>query len=117
MDYLEKMFGLKGKTAVITGGGGVIAGAIAETLLNAGANVSLWDIKKEFADSAVERLTEETDFLSKLQGMEVDTSGEESVKGSIIKVVDKFGSFDILINAAGGNRGKSSFTETDMKSS
>ncbi|MCK5153883.1 MAG: SDR family oxidoreductase [Spirochaetales bacterium] len=116
MGYLDKMFGLKGKTAVITGGGGVIAGAIAETLLNAGANVSLWDIKKEFADSAVERLAAGTDFLSKLQGLEVDTSSETSVANSITEVVDKLGSFDILINAAGGNRGKSPFVETDMES-
>lgn len=116
MDYLDKMFGLKGKTAVITGGGGVIAGAIAETMLNAGANVSLWDIKKEFSDSAVGRLAVEKNFIEKLQGLEVDTSSETSVANSITEVVEKFGSFDILINAAGGNRGKSSFVETDIES-
>ena len=115
MDYLDKMFGLKGKTAAITGGGGVIAGAMAETLLNAGANVSLWDIKKEFADSAVERLEGETIASDRIQGLEVDTSSEDSVRNAITDVVDKFGSFDILINAAGGNRGKSPFIETDME--
>ena len=112
MDYLAKMLGLKGKTAAITGGGGVIAGAMAETLLNAGANVSLWDIKKEFADSAVERLEGETIASDRIQGLEVDTSSEDSVRNAITDVVDRFGCFDILINAAGGNRGKSPFTET-----
>lgn len=116
MSYLDEMFGLKGKTAVITGGGGVIAGAIAETLLNAGANVSLWDIKKEFSDAGVDRLVAGTEFSGNLQGLGVDTSSESSVADSIAKVNDKFGSLDILINAAGGNRGKSPFIETDIES-
>ena len=116
MSYLDEMFGLKNKTVAITGGGGVIAGAMAETLLNAGANVSLWDIRQEFSDSAVERLARGSDFSNKLQGLEVDTSSENSTADAISKVTDKFGSLDILINAAGGNRGKSPFTETDIES-
>ena len=39
--YLEEMFGLKGTVAVITGGAGAIAGALAAALLKAGASFYL----------------------------------------------------------------------------
>jgi len=38
----KEMFDLSGKKAVITGGGGVLAGVMAESLIAAGATVSLW---------------------------------------------------------------------------
>ena len=115
MEYLKDMFGLKGQIFAITGGGGAIAGAMSEALLNAGAAVSLWDIKKEFADAAVERLSELTGAEERLQGLEVDTTNESSVKKALESVESKFGPVDNLINAAGGNRGKSPFTETDIE--
>ena len=40
------LFDLEGHNIVITGGGGVIAGALAEALVNAGAKVSLWGRSK-----------------------------------------------------------------------
>ena len=57
MNYLESMFSFEGKTVVITGGGGVIAGAMSEAYLRAGAKLALWDIKKEFAEAARQRLS------------------------------------------------------------
>ena len=47
MPYLEDKFGLQGKTAIITGGGGTLCSAIAEGYANARANIILWDIRKE----------------------------------------------------------------------
>ncbi|MAG13083.1 MAG: short-chain dehydrogenase [Spirochaetales bacterium] len=115
MSYLDKMFGLGGKTVAITGGGGVIAGAMSESLLNAGANVALWDIKKEFSDGAVARLTESTGAADRLLSVESDAMNHESVGVAIKETEGNFGALDILINAAGGNRGKSTFLETDME--
>ncbi len=114
MDFLNEMFSLKGKTVAITGGGGAIAGAMSEALLSAGANLSLWDIKLEFAQAAVERLTENGHRAETMQAIEMDAMKEDSVRNGIEAVVEKFGSLDVLINAAGGNRGKSAFVETDM---
>jgi NAD(P)-dependent dehydrogenase (short-subunit alcohol dehydrogenase family) len=39
---VKEMFDLSGKIAVITGGGGVLPGVMAESLIAAGAQVSLW---------------------------------------------------------------------------
>ena len=38
MSYLDELYALKGKTAVVIGGGGVLAGIMAEGLAKAGAN-------------------------------------------------------------------------------
>ena len=56
MSYVEDLFGLTGKTIAITGGGGVIAGAMADALLKAGGRVSLWAHHKESAEAAAARL-------------------------------------------------------------
>jgi NAD(P)-dependent dehydrogenase (short-subunit alcohol dehydrogenase family) len=115
MSYVESMFGLEGKRVAITGGGGVIAGSMTEALVNAGASVALWDIKKEFSDAAVARLSEATGKGDLLLSVECDAMNHDSVGGAVKETVDGIGGLDILINAAGGNRGKSSFIETDME--
>jgi len=115
MSYLDEMFGLDGKTVVITGGGGVIAGAMSEALLKAGAKVALWDIEKKFADAAVERLTEKTGAGDRLFGVQVDAMSEESVREAVQTTESAAGPVGILINAAGGNRGKGPFIETDIE--
>ena len=111
MSYLDEMFGLDGKTVVITGGGGVIAGAMSEALLKAGAKVVLWDIEKKFADAAVERLTEKTGAGDRLFGVQVDAMSEDSVREAVQTTESVAGRVEILINAAGGNRGKGPDTE------
>ncbi len=115
MDYVQEMFGLDGKTVAITGGGGVIAGAMSDALVKAGANVALWDIKKEFSDDAVKRLTESTGKADQLYSVESDAMDHSSVRSAVDETVKHFGDLDILINAAGGNRGKTEFNETDME--
>ena len=40
--FLANTFGLAGKTAVVTGGGGTLCGAMAKGFALAGANVVLW---------------------------------------------------------------------------
>ena len=47
--------------------------------------------------------------------MAIDCSSDESTLSGFNAAHAKFGSVDILINAAGGNRGKSPLTEVDMK--
>jgi len=115
MSYLDEMFGLDGKTVVITGGGGVIAGAMSEALLKAGAKVALWDIEKKFADAAVERLIEKTGAGDRLLGVQVDAMSEDSVREAVQTTESGAGPVEILINAAGGNRGKGPFIETDIE--
>lgn len=115
MSYCDDMFSLEGKTVVLTGGGGAIAGALSEALLRAGANVSLWDIKLEFSEAAKKRLGEATGAEGRIHPLEADTTSESSVEAAVAETVKRFGSLDVLINAAGGNRGKGPFVETDVE--
>ena len=115
MSYIEDMFGLAGKTAAITGGGGVIAGGMAKAFLGAGANVALWDIDEKSAEAARERLEKETGGKGRVMASKVDAMSEASVKEAIEAAAGKFGQVDILVNTAGGNRGKTSFLEADVQ--
>lgn len=117
MNYLESMFSCEGRTVAITGGGGVIAGAMSEAFLRAGGRVALWDIQKEYAAAAGRRLTaipglEDAD--SRMLALEVDAMSETSVRAALEETAAWSGGPDVLVNAAGGNRGKSSFVDIDV---
>ena len=49
-EYLESLFSLEGRTAVVTGGGGVLCSRMAEALAQAGASVILWDVRQDALD-------------------------------------------------------------------
>jgi NAD(P)-dependent dehydrogenase (short-subunit alcohol dehydrogenase family) len=117
MNYLDTMFSYEGKTVAITGGGGVIAWAMSDAFLKAGAKVALWDIKLEFAQSAKARLLEIPGLEGKADAIlpvEVDALSEESVRKALDATAAALGGPHILVNAAGGNRGKSSFVDIDL---
>jgi NAD(P)-dependent dehydrogenase (short-subunit alcohol dehydrogenase family) len=122
MSYAEEMFGFAGKTIAITGAGGVIAGAMAEALFKAGGNVSLWAHRKAGADAAVTRLTGALDsaegpaggVANRLLSLEADAGDRISVRAALEKTEQKFGALNVLINCAGGNKGKSPFLDMDV---
>jgi NAD(P)-dependent dehydrogenase (short-subunit alcohol dehydrogenase family) len=114
MSYLDGVFGLTGKTVALTGGGGVIARALGDALLKAGANVSLWDIHGGCMEEAREALNESTGQGGRIFCCVVDALSEKSVSDALDQTVKEAGSLDVLINTAGGNRGKTPFLETDV---
>jgi NAD(P)-dependent dehydrogenase (short-subunit alcohol dehydrogenase family) len=113
MDYLKEMFSLEGKTVVITGGGGVLAGAIGEALLKAGAAVSLWGRGATSLDIALKKLTKKTGDSGRIGSVVVDTVDEEAVKNAFYATEERVGMPEILINGVGGNIGKLPFIEID----
>jgi len=115
MSYVEDMFGMDGKTVIITGGGGAIAGALSEAYLRAGAKLALWDIVDEALDAAKKRLGEATGKGESIFCTKVDAMDAASVEKAVEATEKALGSPDVLVNAAGGNRGKGAFIETDME--
>ncbi len=99
MQYINKLFNLENKVAVLTGGGGVLACSMAEGLLQSGVTVILLDLDKD-------NLTCVLGSLYK-QGTVRVKSCNVLVKADLEKVRDEileeFGRIDILINCAGGN--------------
>jgi NAD(P)-dependent dehydrogenase (short-subunit alcohol dehydrogenase family) len=113
MSYVHELFGLEGISVALTGGGGVLGKAMAEALLRAGASVSLWDHARETHEAAVEELSRLTDAADRISGGVVDAADEASVSAGMDAALSRFGGLDVLVNAAGGNRGKTSFVDTD----
>ena len=114
MKGVQPMFDLSGKTVALTGGGGVIAGALAEGFLRAGASVSLWDIDAKAVEQARERAAAVAGKGAVVAGLVVDALSEESVAEAVRATVSSCGGLDVLVNTAGGNRGKSTFLEADI---
>ena len=100
MSYLENLFSINDKVAVLTGGGGVLAGAIAESLALSGAQVILLDIREENAKKAAERINEKGGKAVSMVCNVLDFDSIEKVKN---KIVETYGRVDILVNLAGGN--------------
>ena len=115
MGFIDQMFDVTRKTVIITGGGGAIAGGFSEALLQAGARVALWDIAPDALDAARKRLTDLTGKGSSIQCVKVDAMDEASVAAAVAETEKGLGAPNALINAAGGNRGKTPFVDTDMK--
>jgi NAD(P)-dependent dehydrogenase (short-subunit alcohol dehydrogenase family) len=114
--YLEEMFGLRATVAVITGGAGAIAGALAAALLKAGAKVALWELQHNTIDEAISRLTGTVEGAKdRLFGYEVDTGIEDAVAKGIEATEKVFGPPNLLVNGVGGNRGKCAFVDQDME--
>ncbi len=91
---------LKGKTAIVTGGGRDIGRACVMELSQRGANVAInYHASSEGANSAVTEITEAGGQAFALKG---DMTQEADVKALVAKSVETFGSVDTLIHVTGG---------------
>ncbi len=102
MSYVEKLFGLHGKTAVVIGGGGVLAGAMAEGLAHAGANVALLDVNQENAEKKAETIRK---LGAPALAVKTDVTSREDLSAACRTVTEEWKNIDILINAPGINSG------------
>jgi NAD(P)-dependent dehydrogenase (short-subunit alcohol dehydrogenase family) len=88
-------FRLDGQTALVTGAGRGIGLAIAETLIDAGANVVVADIDITSGSAAAERLGKRARFL------QLDVTNADQVAKVAETVRRDHGGLDVLINNAG----------------
>ena len=102
MGYLEQLFSLNGKLAVVTGGSRGLGRGMAEALLGAGAEVILVS-----ADEG--RLRDTTAHLVaeglKATSYRCDLQAAEEIDGLCAFVAEHHGRLDILVNAAGVTSG------------
>jgi NAD(P)-dependent dehydrogenase (short-subunit alcohol dehydrogenase family) len=92
---------LKGKVALVTGGGRGIGRAIVEAFAMEGAIVAInFNQHKEGALAAMESIRSRN---GKAIIVQADVSSEESVQGMVDQVVGAYESIDILVNNAGVN--------------
>ena len=99
---IETLFSLDGKTAVVVGGGGVLAGEIAMGFAGAGANVVIADLHEEHAREHARAIT---DLGRKCVVCQADVSRKADIQRILETSLSSFGSVDVLLNAAGINSG------------
>lgn len=98
--FLKKNFDLDGQVAVVTGGSGVLGGAMARGLAQAGARVVILARKEDQAVQSVASLTEAGGEAIYVLADVLNKPQLEAAKDSIL---GRWGRVDILVNAAGGN--------------
>ncbi|MFZ4985563.1 MAG: SDR family oxidoreductase [Blastocatellia bacterium] len=96
---LFRMYDFTGKTVAITGGAGVLCGAMATALVSCGANVAILDREPEKAQPLIDRLQGPGSALA----LFTDVLKPEVLRENLAQIVEKFGRLDYLINGAGGN--------------
>lgn len=89
---------LKGKTAIITGGGTGIGKAISIQFAELGARIVIIHRKKENVDNGLKEISK----FGKCIGFRADLRNIEEVESSFRNTVKEYGKIDILINNAGG---------------
>ena len=107
--YLDKLFNLKGKVAVVIGGGGYLCSMMSIGLSKAGCKLAILDLRYKKAEKICKEINEEGNEAIALS---IDVSKKESHKKALEEIIKKFGTVDILINGAGINS-SSPFFEID----
>jgi NAD(P)-dependent dehydrogenase (short-subunit alcohol dehydrogenase family) len=94
---------LKGKTAVVTGAGGVLCSAFAAALAECRAKTAVLDLRVEAAEQVARRIKEAG---GEALAVEANVLDPESLVAAEKKVRNVYGPTDILVNGAGGNHPK-----------
>ncbi len=100
MTNLQRLFDVRGFTAVMTGGTGVLGSEIALALARAGVRVAILSRHASSSTKVVEAIQAEH---GEAIGIACDVLQRADLEDACTEVLKTFGSIDILINAAGGN--------------
>lgn len=93
-------FDLTGRTAVVTGGYGVLGGSMAAALARAGARIAILGRRREAAEAKVAELRAAG---AEAIALVADVMDEASLRKAADDVIAKWERVDILLNTAGGN--------------
>jgi gluconate 5-dehydrogenase len=100
---LTEMFSLKGKVALVTGGGRGIGKFIAAGLAEAGADVILTSRKVANLEATAAWI--EANYQVRTAAIACDMSKEDTVDAMLTEAIGRFGRIDILVNNAGATWG------------
>jgi NAD(P)-dependent dehydrogenase (short-subunit alcohol dehydrogenase family) len=97
---LQTLFDVRGRTAVITGGSGVLGSVMAHALAKAGVRVAVISLHAASSAKVVETIRADG---GEAIGIACDVRDRTDLERACTEVLDSFGHIDMLINAAGGN--------------
>ena len=103
---------LKGRVAVVTGGGGVLCGDFAKALARQGVKVAVLDLNEAAAQKVADEITENGGTAI---AVGCNVLEKESMEKAREIVNEKLGTCDILLNGAGGNNPKGTTTKETLE--
>lgn len=103
---------LKGRVAVVTGGGGVLCGQFAKTLAKQGCKVAILDLNEAAAQQYADEINADSGVAIAVGCNVLD---QESMQNARKVINEKLGTCDILLNGAGGNNPKGTTTKDTLE--
>ena len=103
---------LKGRVAVVTGGGGVLCSQFAKTLAKQGCKVAILDLNEEAAKQTADEITAAG---GEAIAVKCNVLDPESMKEARDTIKSALGTCDILLNGAGGNNPKGTTTKDTLE--
>jgi NAD(P)-dependent dehydrogenase (short-subunit alcohol dehydrogenase family) len=107
------MFDLQGKVAVVTGGSGVLGGAMCSALASAGAKVVVLATTQSKIDAVVEKINAAG---GEAMGAAANVLDRPEMEAAAERVLVAWGRIDVLVNAAGGNKPEATTTASGVTS-
>jgi NAD(P)-dependent dehydrogenase (short-subunit alcohol dehydrogenase family) len=95
---IQELFSLKGKTAIVTGGGRGLGQQIAEAYAEAGANVVVCSRNLEACQQISETLKEKG---VRSLALKCDVANQDDIQQVVDETIKEFGRIDILVNNSG----------------
>ncbi|KUP09550.1 gluconate 5-dehydrogenase [Bacillus coahuilensis m2-6] len=96
------LFNLKGKVAIVTGGGRGLGAQMASAMADARATLVLCSRKVENCEKVAEKLREKG---VEVLALALDVTDEEQVENVVKETLTRFGRIDILVNNSGATWG------------
>jgi len=94
----EPSFDLSGRTAIVTGGAGILGRRFCKALAERGARVAVVDVDGDAAQELAKKI--EVDLGTETLGVACDVADLDSVDAMLATVLDRFGNIEILHNNA-----------------
>ena len=98
--FMETLFSLQNKVAIVTGATGVLGGTMARGLARAGARVGVLGRREERAQELAEKIINGGGDALALSADVLERDQRECARRAAL---ERWGRIDILVNAAGGN--------------
>ena len=105
---------LKGRVAVITGGGGVLCSGFAKDLASQGMKTAILDLNKDAAQAVADEITAAGGTAIAVACNVLDA---DSLSDARKEINEKLGTCDLLLNGAGGNNPKGTTSKDKLEPS
>ena len=112
MQHVKQLLSLEGRTALVTGGGGGLGGAMALALAQAGADIVLFDLHAEPMKQNAALIEKEKRRCVMVGG---DVRRVEDIERAVQTAVTQLGRLDIAVNSAGVNIRKPALEYTEQE--